>query len=302
MTRALAIAMIAGLALAPAALAGSFCGIFVSTTGSDDIGGGLSSDDAVRTINYAIERAIDVGAPCVFVQQGVYTEIVRLEGNVQVIGGFDADWETGSYLDPEHQARIVGAVEKGLGQFVTVLALDGDSGGLTNLVIEGPDAMGSSGDSALSSYAVYIDGASVTLTDVRVEAGDGALADRAPDGVAAPPIAAPSGEPGTAGLNLGGCSTLRLNGGDGGINGSDASTRGGAGGRGGSNDTSCGFPPNFSPTLGDSGQNAAVFSVPFGVGGNTGGFCGNGNDGSNGVVDDGGPGRGGGGWRGGGPT
>jgi len=171
MTRALAIAMIAGLALAPAALAGSFCGIFVSTTGSDDIGGGLSSDDAVRTINYAIERAIDVGAPCVFVQQGVYTEIVRLEGNVQVIGGFDADWETGSYLDPEHQARIVGAVEKGLGQFVTVLALDGDSGGLTNLVIEGPDAMGSSGDSALSSYAVYIDGASVTLTDVRVEAG-----------------------------------------------------------------------------------------------------------------------------------
>jgi len=296
MTRALAVLLLAGLAAGHAA-AGTTCGIFVSTTGSDDIGGGLTSDDAVRTIAYALQRASDLGAPCVFIQQGVYNETIHLDYDVQIFGGFDASWDLGPYTDPEHETRIVGVLDKLTTRYRTVIAENGADVFLTNLVIEGPDAAGVAGGqnpAARSSYAVYITGnAQLTLIDARLEAGDGAELDTARDGLDAPPFAAPAGAPGQPGLAVA-CSASFTIGGAPGINEADMNTQGGAGGNGGQADSSCGFPMNTQPTLGQPGGDAFILPPGgAGAGGNPGELCAGSGRGKSGILDDGTPGVGG---------
>jgi len=296
MTRALAAVLLAGLAAGPAG-AGAACGVFVSTTGSDDIGGGLSSDDPVRTIAYALQRASDVGAPCVFIQQGVYNETIHLQSDVQIFGGYDASWELGPYTDPEHETRLVGVFDKLTTRYRTVIAESGADVFLTNLVIEGTDAAGVAGGqnpAARSSYAVYITGgAQLTLIDARLEAGDGAELDTARDGIDAPPFAAPAGSPGQPGIGVP-CSASFTIGGAPGINEADMNTQAGAGGNGGQADSGCGFPMNTQPTLGQPGDDAFILPQGgAGAGGNPGALCANSGRGKSGGFTDGDPGLGG---------
>jgi len=285
-TRTLALAAAAGLALATHAAAGPTCGVFVSTTGEDNAGGGLATDDPVRTIGFAIQRAIDESLDCVFVQQGEYTEVVRPRGGVEIIGGFDDAWASGPLSNIDHQVRIVGALDKTLMQFVTVVGDSGEAGALTNVIIEGPDAMGANGATARSSYAVYINinNADITLTDVRVEAGDGAPGADGADGVNAPQFPAPGGMPGVQGAEVF-CSTDFEIGGAGAMNGGDMNTKGGRGGNGGRADTSCPF--GGPATSGSPGQNADVAGGGFGNGGSHGSPCNSGADGQDGRVQDG---------------
>jgi len=262
--RALAVAAGAAATLAAAAHAGPVCGVFVSTTGADDPGGGLATHDPVLSIGFAVQRAIDDGLDCVFVQQGEYSEVVRPRGGVEIIGGFDDDWASGPLSNIDHQVRIVGSLDKTLMQFVTVVGDPLETGALSNLIIEGPDAMGGGGTTARSSYAVYINNADITLTDVRVEAGDGAPGADGADGVNAPQFPAPGGMPGQQGAEVF-CSTDFELGAPGAINGGDMNTRGGRGGNGGRADNSCPF--GGPATSGSPGQNADVAGGGFGNGG-----------------------------------
>lgn len=298
-SRPLALALVSGMCFGTAALAGPTCGIFVSKTqGSDDPGGGLSPSDAVESISFGIQRAIDEGLSCVFVQAAGYSEIVHLGEDIEIIGGFDANWVQDAYTEPGHEVRLIGGASMVVDEFVTVAVGAGASATLSNLVIEGPDAMGTRGSSGLSSYAVYVvEDADIILQDVRIESGDGAPGEDGADGEDAPATPAPAGLSGTGGQNSAMCSSsTTILGPVGAINGGDANTRGGAGGVAGRPDTDCNaFPfPNTTPTNGAPGSAGAQSTGPFGDGGAPGlGPCASGGNGTMGLTTDGMPGQGG---------
>ncbi len=292
LTRALAVSLVSGSCFAASALAGPDCGIFVSPSGADVPGGGLSSDDPVATIGFAMTRAQQEGLACVFLQAGTYTEVVTPIAAVTIDGGYGVSWERDAYTAPGHEVRIVGAADKGTGQFVGVV-VEGIAGTVTlsNLVVEAPDAMGTTGGNGLSSYGVYgLNSTVVMLEDVRIECGDGAHGEDGADGASASQTAANSGQNGQAGGSiLGVCSTFESNGGARGIGVSN----GGSGGRGGAQDTDCSFPFDNDATNGLSGVNGEGSGGGFGAGGAGGGECNTGGDGQDGRVTDGNGGGGG---------
>ncbi len=299
LSRTLALSLLAGLSLPATALAGPTCGIFVSkSAGADNPTAGLSSDDPVESITFGIQRAIDEGLSCVFVQAGGYTEIIHLGEDIEIVGGFDTSWVQDSYTEPGHEVRLSGGASMVVDEYVTVAVGAGASATLSKLVIQGPDAMGTRGTSGLSSYAVYVvEDADIILQDVRIESGDGAPGEDGEDGIDAPASPAPAGLQGTGGQNSAMCSSsTTIFGPAGAINGADANTSGGRGGAAGRPDTDCGaFPfPDTSPTNGSPGNNGAQSTGPFGDGGAPGlGPCASGGNGTMGLTTDGTPGQGG---------
>jgi len=292
------IAATAGLAIAASAAAGPACGIFVSKgSGSDIPTAGLSTADPVESIAFGVQRAIEENLDCVFVQAGGYAGVLNLGADVEIIGGFDANWDLDAYTEPGHETRIIGGVSAVVDEFVTVAIGAGASVSLTNLVIEGPEAMGTRGASGLSSYAVYVvEDADVILQDVRVEAGDGAPGEDAEHGIDAPKNPAPSGSQGIGGQNSSMCnSSTVILGQPGPINSGDMNTRGGAGGTAGRPDTNCSLIiTDREPTPGFPGSPGAQATGPFGAGGDRGTFpCDSGGNGGMGRTTDGAPGPGG---------
>jgi len=306
LSRSLVLSLVSGMCFGTGALAGPVCGIFVSTGGADAPGGGLTPESAVQSISFALTRAQDEALECVFVQSGTYKEIVTLVDGVTIDGGYDLNWERDVYSDPEHEVRILGASDKSLGQYVTVVATNLATGAvLQNLVIESPDAMGSTNGSGLNTAGVYAFSTTLlTLEDVRIECGDGAPGDRGTDGTDATQELPPSGGRGGDGGFVSECDdTTRGSGGAPAMNDTiGAASLGGEGGEGGTANQRCtGVPIIPFPTMGLPGADATLSqSGGYGEGGSGGAnICtiseSAGGDGSVGRIIDGDGGAGGGG-------
>jgi hypothetical protein len=120
-------------------------------------------------------RAATAGRNHVFVQAGVYNEVVVLVNGVNIWGGYNFGWQRASYATPGHRVEIVGRQDTaagGDGEYLAVRAHDlivpvtlGD------LVITGPDAAGDVGGDGRSSYAVHVDSATVRLERVAINGG-----------------------------------------------------------------------------------------------------------------------------------
>jgi len=271
------------------------CGIFVAPSGSDAPGAGLISADPCQTINFGIQRAVEEGASCVFVQAGTYNEIVELASGVSIDGGYDAAWVRDLYTEREHAVIIVGGQHVGTGNFMTIYANNLSAvTQVRNVVIVGPNV--SSSLPGRSSYAVYANNSNhVLIHACQIDAGNGSDGADGTDGADAASLVALAGMHGANG-QFGGtavsCNDSSFgNGGARGVNSMcTTNTAGGLGGNGGRADTDCGFPPDNDATPGFPGQNAQNFSPPFGDGGNPGGPCQNGQDGTNGRIINGSPG------------
>ena len=256
-------------------------GIFVATTGDDAATCGLTYQTPCATVQKGITRAIIASRPHVYVQAGVYSGVVTLQNNVSIFGGYDTGWQRGPRGVAGHETRLVGALDSGEGQFMTVKAISLIvQTTVADVVIEGPDASGSVGPNGRSSYAVYARDASAApaallLQRVTIVAGDGAPGAAGTSGANATnvsPTVGMEGQPGGGASEFTTTCNSSSHGGGGprGSNscsgGSDPS--GGAGGNGGEMDSSC--PCAFSScdaTSGDGGGNAAVVVASLGLGG-----------------------------------
>jgi hypothetical protein len=227
------------------------------------------------------------------VQAGTYPEVVVLQDGVDVRGGYDAQWN----YTKASPVTITGGLDDGPGgdgEYVAVRAHQlATLVTLADLTIRGPDAIGTRSPSVLdgrSSYAVHVDHATLQLTDVAIQAGNGAAGAKGAAGSDAVVVASQSymnGMPGGAGAQfVSACNdSSRGAGGPAGTNAcsSSPSSRvmtGGRGGDGGTMDTFCdpgGFSPNFIARPGLAGAIASYSSGAFGLGGgggSGGGTCG----------------------------
>lgn len=254
------------------------CGIFVAPTGTNYPGCGLVPGDPCLTINFAHARAISESLSCIFVQAGIYDEVVTLASDIHIQGGYNIRWQYDSYTLPAHAVRIRGGLHAGSGQYMTIRAMSlAAPTRISNLIIQGPDVP--PGNPGKSSYAVYANGSDrVILENVQIEAGNGADGLNGSPGANAPaPSGSMNGGFGGSGGNVGGCNdTTRGSGGARGLNScSGTSTNGGLGGPGGTADTNCPF--GTSATFGIPG--GAGSGPGAGVGGPGGAVCGPGGPG-----------------------
>jgi hypothetical protein len=259
------------------AAASSACGILVSTTGTDSPTCGLTPGSACRTINYGIQRAVAEGGPCVFVSAGTYNEVLVPVPGVDVTGGFNAAWAPGTYDQPGHEVRVIGGLDASTGQYLAVRASTvGAPSRLSELVLQGPAALGTVGLTGRSSYVVRVSGATLWLDHVLVQAGNGAPGATGTAGLdALSLLRATSGGPGGSGneFNTPCDATSRGAGGGSSSNSCSSSpsarnTSGGAGGAGGTMDTDCGvFTLNLDARPGLAGGSAGYVSGPAGLGG-----------------------------------
>jgi hypothetical protein len=252
------------------------CGIFVATTGADVAGCGLLPESPCASINFGISRAVNENLTCVFVQAGIYNEVVNLVSGVHIQGGYNFRWQFDDYTVPAHAARIRGGLEGGANQYMTVRAVGlTQPTQLSNLIIEGPNVP--AGAFSKSSYAVYASNSQrIALSNVQVEAANGAPG--APGGNGSDAPAAPISFPGQDGLSIGCDAITRGQGGPGAVASCGGVTISGAGGQGGTADTSCPF--GTSATSGWDGLPA-----PTGASGGLGGPpCGPGGPGSSGAA------------------
>jgi hypothetical protein len=295
------------LTLAPSvpAAAGT-CGIFVSgSTGTDGPTTGLSPQDPCATISYGISRAQAEGLDCVFVQANVYGEVVTLADGISVIGGFDANWEYDTYSAAGHGVLIAGGLDGATQQYMSVKASGLTSATtVSNLLISGPDALGDVSGRGRSSFAVYVSSSiGLALTDLSIEAGNGAPGVAGDAGDDASTISATAGMLGGIGQNgqefSTSCNdTSHGNGGSGGTNPSAAGSAAGTGGDGGRMDADCGtfgcaIDGNCSATPGSPGFPAQTSGPGFGQAGAAGGPCSGGGGGGTGRIINGSSGTGG---------
>jgi hypothetical protein len=171
---------ISALALAAAWLlavsATPVCGIYVSTTsGTDSPSCGMTSATACKTINQGIARAAALVVHCVNVRAGTYNETVHMAGGVSIDGGYDVSWVRGPYANPANQVKIVGGFDASEGQFITIVAHDLTAPArISNLIVTEPTRPAPSGGNGLGSYAIHVRNSRLFITDVRIEAGNGA--------------------------------------------------------------------------------------------------------------------------------
>jgi hypothetical protein len=261
------------------------CAVLVSTSGSDMSTCGRSPNTPCRTINFGIARAITDGLSCVFVRAGIYNEVVVLQGNVDVIGGYDLQWAPGPYTDPAHRVQINGALDGATGEYLTVRAhnLPGPAR-MAQMILQGPNATGTSGLNGRSAYVVHVKASNLTLENVQVIAGNGANGINGSNGTNASLSMAQSGGAGGPGDEfVTACnSSSRGAGGGGGANPSCSFANGGGGGFGGFMDTDCSFPPDFDALPGTSGSYAATNGPGYGAPGSGAGVCAGGGAGQNG--------------------
>jgi hypothetical protein len=285
-------------------------GIFVAGGGANTTTCGLTYTTPCQTISYAIVRAVQASRPNVYVQAGTYNEVVVLLNGINVWGGYDFNWQRGAYSDPAHRVTIVGAQDTGTGgdgQWLTVRAHNLIvSPTVADLIIRGPNALGTGGTSGrdgFSSYALHVVGALVNLERVQIVAGNGAngaaggpgldavIADRqsymdggtggSGDEFSTACNNSSRGSAGPAGTNS--CSSSP----------SSRAMNGGAGGAGGTMDTDCGvFSLNLNARPGLGGSSAGFTSGSFGTAGGGGPTCGNAPSGNPGLAANGGAGSG----------
>ncbi len=271
--------------------------IFVSQLGSNSSECGLSPATPCLTIAAAVERAVETARPNVLIQAGTYQEVVALASGLGLFGGYGADWSRRPYA--ESRTEIVGAYDEETHAYLTVRAQDIASASLENLVLIGPDAT----DAGQSSYVVHAFNVSaLTVRDVLVVSGDGADGSPGVDGTDAPILeatAAMFGQVGGDAREYVAICDISSHG-DGGARGTNAcpggrSTPGGDGGQGGEMHSTCSFLgtcSNCNPRAGHGGGSASFRSSEAGSGGLGGSTCAAGNDGSFGMLMNGGAGIG----------
>jgi hypothetical protein len=280
-------------------------GIFVAGGGANTGTCGLTTSTPCQTISFGIIRAVQAGKQNVYVQSGTYNEVVVLLNGINVWGGYDFGWQRGPYSDPAHRVTIVGAQDTGTGgdgEFMAVRAHDLIVGvTMGDLIIQGPNATGTGGNSGLdgrSSYGVHAKAATLNLVRVQIQAGNGAPGGTGASGADAVIVDAQSYMVGGQGgngdeFNTACDSSSRGSGGGGASNTctSSPSTRsmnGGPGGPGGTMDTDCGlFSLDLTARAGSNGQNANFVTGTFGRGGSGGSggdACGPTTPGNPGVV------------------
>lgn len=279
-------------------------GIFVAGGGANTASCGLTYSTPCQTISYGIVRAVQASRPNVYVQAGNYNEVVVLLNGVNVWGGYNFNWQRGAYSDPAHRVTIIGMQDTGPGGDGEWLTVRAHSlivpATLGDLVIKGPNAVGTSGTSGRdgrSSYALHISGAQVNLERVQIVAGNGANGAAGPAGQDAAIVDRQSymdGKTGGAGDEYATCnSSSKGAGGAAGTNTCSASPsaramNGGGGGDGGTMDTSCPF--SLTARAGSNGSPAAFTFGTFGTagaGGSGGDSCGSTTGGKPGYVENG---------------
>ncbi len=249
--------------------------VFVSPIGDDDDDG--VPHRPVRTINRAIDIASDDSdRDHIYLDQGIYEEVLRIEEAVNIYGGFretgTGDWDrdedtgesiiTGRGIEREPRPVQIAGIEDDMEiQRVTIEAADGELEEVDGETVAG------------SSVAVTLvdNEAEVTLSHVTIEAGEGMDA-----------MDSPSAQPGATGAD--GEQPSETPGGEGGFTECDFSedTQGGDGGRGG-------YPPEHS----ESPDGIPGDDAPEEEGGGSGGFGGSGKTTCEGPPEDTGGGHGG---------
>jgi FlgD Ig-like domain len=282
--------------------AGTPCAILVAPDGTDAPGCGNDPSAPCRTIGYGIARAATAGVTCVFVRAGTYDEVVVMSGGVDVVGGFDTGWSPGPYADPAHRVIVIGGADNSLGgdgELLTVRAHGLVAPvRLAQMILKGPDAVGTVGTQGRSSYVVHVDASSVTLEDVQLDAGNGApgaTGTTGLDAVIVDAVAAMNGGAGgdgdeyTTTCN----SSSRGAAGTAGVNScsqspSGRNMNGGSGGPGGTMDTDCNlFSMDYTARPGGNGTGAGYTIGSYGLGGLGGSgadLCGPTTSGTDGLV------------------
>jgi hypothetical protein len=282
-------------------------GIFVATTGTDASGCGATYSMPCRTVNYGLVRSVEDSKKYVYVQAGIYNEVVTLQAGKVVVGGYDTGWQRAARTVNGHETRIKGSYDSATGQYLTITGSSINvAATLMDLVVQGPDA----GQTGKSSYAIYLNGAKITLTRVSVFAGNGAGGGNGSNAGGFSNPSATSGMFGTVGgdasQGFAVCDTGSRGGpGNAGTNscaGGSVATNGGGGGYGGTKDSSCCAGQcavicgDCSATSGSGGNSAsATYSGYYGLPGAGSGTCANSNDGHPGLVFNGSGGGAGGG-------
>lgn len=230
------------------------CAVFVKAVGGSDLNDGITPDDAVATIDRAIEIASTSSPPrMVLVSAGIYNETVNLDSGVSLYGGYDPDtWERDHFT---HETIIAGT------EFRTLIANN-----LSEAVeVDGFTIRGMSfADGGQSTYAVWVRDTPeglLTIDYCTIEAGNAG--------------AGASGAHGNAGEDggNGGNGQSNGNGGSGGTSGCGAT--GGVGGDG----SAC-------PSQGGGNGSAGGSPTTIGTGGSAGtSHCGSncGDEGTDGV-------------------
>jgi len=297
-TTRLHIFLILFLILTPTLVQADPCGIFVATSGVDGPGSGLDDTDPCLTIGFGILRAIEENLTCVFVQAGNYPETVIMTDGINVIGGFDLNWNQDDWHVAGHEVVIQGQQLTGDDEYVAVLA-----SGITqptvlhNLTVMAPDAQGDFRGDGRSSHGVIVhDSINFMLAELHIQGGNGSAGINGAPGSDAPQAIPGSmhgadGEPGAEFSTT--CSTVTSPGGPGGSNPDAPGTNGGPGGRGGAMDTDCEFPQDYDATPGQPGSPGSGNSGGWGGGGSGGPVCQGGGPGTGGRIQDGSGGPGG---------
>lgn len=243
---------------------------FVAPAGADD--GVCAIGAPCATIGHAAAvAAADPARDHVYVQAGLYFEILELPDGVEIFGGYDTAWVRADRQTPGHLATLRGGLYAPDQGHVAVRAR-GVAAALADLQIEATAALAS----GQSSQAVNSLGSTLRFERVTLVAGDGAAGAPGSAGTpaaATPPSNAMAGESGLRQFIL--CDDYRPQGGAAAANTCEGVSRaGGRGGDGGSMDTACvGGLCNGSGCDARPGL-AGATAVGGGAGGFGGGTCG----------------------------
>ena len=241
-----------------------------------------------KSINWGISQAANNALRFVYVQAAVYNEEVVLFNGIDIVGGYDTNWQRASRGTGGHDVVITGAFDSTEGQFISVLAhsLSAQTT-LWDLDVYGPNA-NDGAHAGYSSYAVHALNAKLRLHRVGIFGGNGGdgrvgtngtnaatlVVTTGMNGYVAPPT--PPG-PGNADEHSTACDNSgRGRGGDAGANScpDDDNPNDGPDGADGTMDTSCSCAlgvcvcNNCSATAGLGGSSAATTPAGgYGAGG-----------------------------------
>ncbi len=198
-----------------------------------------------KSINYGINQAAGAALTFVYVQAGVYNESVTLFNGINVVGGYDSNWQRATASTAGHEVRINGTYNSTEAQFVSLVAHSLVANTTVwDLNIVGPNANdGVPAHAGLGSYGVHAVNAKLTLKRVGITAGNGSNGSTGSRGTNASPLGATGGMVGNPGNPANEFTDLcddstRESGGSAGTN-SCAGTNGGGGGPGGQMDSDC---------------------------------------------------------------
>ena len=250
--------------------------LFVKTGASNNAS--CSKASPCGSITWAIGKT-SASKRQIYIQAGTYDEVVIIDREVHLFGGYDANWVRRPYNEAGHKVTIRGAKYAPDAQYMTVRVRSATAS-IANLVLEGksPASTERSGARGLSSYVVHAVGANLTLTRVELVQGDGASGAAGGAGQDAPSLSAPAkaagGGAGTEKFDL--CDDSSHGIGAAGRTNSQCSagTAGGHGGDGGVMDHHCSCAFGICACFGsdcnaESGTNGTAGTAGSGVGAGT---------------------------------